>query len=276
MPVRADTGMMEQVLLNLVVNARDAMPGGGWLRIETAQVEIDGETARKQPEARAGKFVRLTVVDTGTGIAAETLPKIFEPFFTTKEFGKGTGLGLATVYGIVQQHHGWIAVESGIGLGTRFHVYLPGHEEVAASHEPEAVETVTKPGGGETILLVEDEAEVRAVARFALVRQGYRVIEAAQGVLALAAWSEHRDEIDLLLTDVVMPGGISGVELALKLRAEKRSLRVECMSGYSPEMAGKNFALREGVNFLPKPFEMATLTRVVRACLDGKDSAAPF
>jgi len=276
MPVRADTGMMEQVLLNLVVNARDAMPGGGWLRIETAQVEIDGETARKQPEARAGKFVRLTVVDTGTGIAAETLPKIFEPFFTTKEFGKGTGLGLATVYGIVQQHHGWIAVESGIGLGTRFHVYLPGHEEVAASHEPEAVETVTKPGGGETILLVEDEAEVRAVARFALVRQGYRVIEAAQGVLALAAWAEHRDEIDLLLTDVVMPGGISGVELALKLRAEKRSLRVVCMSGYSPEMAGKNFALREGVNFLPKPFEMATLTRVVRACLDGKDSAAPF
>ncbi|ATC62741.1 hypothetical protein CMV30_01475 [Nibricoccus aquaticus] len=274
--VQADTGMMEQVILNLVVNARDAMPKGGRLRIETARVEIDAETARKRPEGRAGSFVRLTVADTGTGIPPETLPKIFEPFFTTKEFGKGTGLGLATVYGIVQQHRGWISVESVVGAGTRFHVHVPALEGVALAVVVGLEEPAGAAGGGEMILLVEDEAEVRAVARFALVRQGYQVIEAEHGAKALEAWAQHTGKIKLLLTDVVMPGGISGVDLALRLRQEQPGLRVIYMSGYSPEMAGKNFALREGVNFLPKPFDMTTLTRVVRASLDRAGSAAPF
>ncbi len=274
--VQADTGMMEQVILNLVVNARDAMPQGGRLRIETARVVIDAETARKRPEARAGSFVRLTVADTGTGIAPETLPKIFEPFFTTKEFGKGTGLGLATVYGLVQQHRGWISVESEVGVGTRFHVHVPALEGMALSVVVGLAEPAQSTGGGETILLVEDEAEVRAVARFALVRQGYQVIEAEHGAKALEVWAAHGDKIKLLLTDVVMPGGISGVDLAVRLRKEQPGLRVIYMSGYSPEMAGKSFAIREGVNFLPKPFDMATLTRVVRSSLDRAGSAAPF
>jgi len=274
--VQADTGMMEQVILNLVVNARDAMPKGGRLRIETARVEIDGETARKRPEARAGSFVRLTVADTGTGIAPETLPKIFEPFFTTKEFGKGTGLGLATVYGIVQQHRGWISVESEMGSGTRFHVHVPALEGMALSVVVGLTEPTAATGGGETILLVEDEAEVRAVARFALVRQGYQVLEAEHGAKALEVWAANAAKIKLLLTDVVMPGGISGVDLAVRLRQEQPGLRVIYMSGYSPEMAGKNFAIREGVNFLPKPFDMATLTRVVRGSLDRAGSAPPF
>jgi PAS domain S-box-containing protein len=219
--VQADTGMMEQVILNLVVNARDAMPKGGGLRIETARVEIDAETARKRPEARAGSFVRLTVADTGTGIPPDTLPKIFEPFFTTKEFGKGTGLGLATVYGIVQQHRGWISVDSEIGAGTRFHVHLPALDGVPLSTAVGLAEPQGTTGGGETILLVEDEAEVRAVARFALVRQGYHVLEAEHGAKALAVWAEHAAQIKLLLTDVVMPGGISGVDLAQRLREEQ-------------------------------------------------------
>jgi PAS domain S-box-containing protein len=274
--VQADTGMMEQVILNLVVNARDAMPSGGRLRIETTRVEIDADTVRRRPEARVGAFVRLSVSDTGTGIQPETMPKIFEPFFTTKEFGKGTGLGLATVYGIVQQHRGWIGVESEVGQGTRFHVYLPAIEGTVLTGLTEEGEPEESARGGETILLVEDEAEVRGVARFALTRQGYQVIEASTGVQALELWAEHRARIKLLLTDVVMPGGIGGVDLALRLTAEKPGLRVICMSGYSPEMAGKNFALREGVNFLPKPFDMTTLTRVVRVCLDRKGSLAPF
>jgi PAS domain S-box-containing protein len=274
--VHADTGMMEQVILNLVVNARDAMPLGGRLRIETSRVDLDGEAARRQPDARTGNFIRLTVVDTGTGIAPETLPKIFEPFFTTKEFGKGTGLGLATVYGIVQQHHGWIAVESEVGQGARFQVYLPALEKPASSQADLLVAAADVAGGGETILLVEDEAEVRTVARFALVRQGYQVLEAENGKQALAIWAEHAGRINMLLTDVVMPGGISGVDLALRIRAEQPLLKVVYMSGYSPEMAGKRFALREGVNFLPKPFDMTTLTRVVRLCLDSKGSSAPF
>ena len=274
--VQADTGMMEQVILNLVVNARDAMPQGGRLRIETARVEIDGDGARRRPETRKGCFVRLTVADTGTGISAETLPKIFEPFFTTKEFGKGTGLGLATVYGIVQQHKGWISVESEVGVGTQFHMHLPALEGMPLPVAVGLGEPEKSVGGGETILLVEDEAEVRAVARFALVRQGYQVIEAEHGAKALEAWAQHAGKIKLLLTDVVMPGGISGVDLALRLRQEQPGLRVIYMSGYSPEMAGKSFALREGVNFLPKPFDMATLTRVVRSSLDRAGSATPF
>ncbi|MGC4075011.1 MAG: PAS domain S-box protein [Nibricoccus sp.] len=274
--VQADTGMMEQVILNLVVNARDAMPQGGQLRIETARVEIDADGAKKRPESQQGSFVRLTVADTGTGISPETLPKIFEPFFTTKEFGKGTGLGLATVYGIVQQHRGWISVESEVGAGARFHVHLPALDGGALSVAAGLSEPEGKPGGGETILLVEDEAEVRAVARFSLVRQGYDVIEAENGARALALWPEHAAKIKLLLTDVVMPGGISGVDLALRLRKEQPGLRVIYMSGYNPEMAGKNFVLKEGVNFLPKPFDMSTLARVVRSSLDRAGSAAPF
>ncbi len=203
--IQADPGMMDQVLLNLVVNARDAMPGGGQIIIETTAAEFDEVTAAQSPQARAGSFVCLSVSDAGCGIPPEILPRIFEPFFTTKEVGKGSGLGLATVFGILELHKGWIHVYSEVGRGTTFRVFIP--RQTNATN----VEFFWSPNaairrGSETILLVEDEAAVRASVRITLSRLGYRVLEAADGAEALAMWQLHRDEIHLLLTDLVMPG----------------------------------------------------------------------
>jgi two-component system cell cycle sensor histidine kinase/response regulator CckA len=266
--VLADVGMIEQVLLNLAVNSRDAMPRGGQLVIETANLEIDASTAVRFPEGRPGTFVRLSVRDTGCGMPPEVLRRIFEPFFTTKEVGKGTGLGLATVYGIVQQHQGWIHVSSEVGQGTTFQVYLPGgpRSEVttATVQDPKIA-----PSGTETILLVEDEPALLILMRNTLSRLGYRVIEASSGVKALEAWSVHKAEIQLLLTDMVVPDGITGGELARRLCTEKPDLRVLYTSGYSPEIAGRDFPLTEGVNFLAKPFNRIALAQTVRRSLDG-------
>lgn len=271
---RGDAGMIEQVVLNLVVNARDAMPAGGALRIAThSERRPAGEPGTEAGEIAA--WLCLSVSDTGTGIAPEVLPKIFEPFFTTKEVGKGTGLGLATAFGIVQQHHGWIDVESKPGAGTTFRVFLPQQQAAPAMHS-ESGSPVPAPGRGEVILLVEDEPSVREVGVKALRRQGYEVIAAENGRAALEIWKERRDEIVLLLTDMVMPGGLSGTELARRLQAEKASLHVIYTSGYNREVAGSEAALRQGMIYLAKPYDLDKLFQIVRETLDSRHSGRPF
>ncbi len=265
--IRADPSMMDQILLNLAVNARDAMPKGGQIIIETSAAEFDEVTAAQYPQARPGSFVCLSVSDTGNGIPPEILPRIFEPFFTTKEVGKGTGLGLATVFGIVEQHQGWITVYSEVGRGTAFRVYLP-RQNKASDTEFFWSSRSSLRGGKETILLVEDEAPLRAIVRTALSRLGYQVLEAANGTAALALWQQHRDEINLLLTDLVMPGEMTGKELAGQLLRQNPKLKVIYASGYSVEVAGKDLLLEEGVNFLAKPFQTPKLAQTIRRRLD--------
>jgi PAS domain S-box-containing protein len=234
-PITADPNMMEQILINLAVNSRDAMPKGGRLIIQTAAVTIGAADVQANPKARPGDFIRLSVTDTGCGIAPKEMKHIFEPFFTTKEIGKGTGLGLATVFGIMMQHHGWIEVKSKVNEGTTFHIYMPRLAETGL-----AMAELSRPlevrGGNEIILLVEDEAPVRKLARTLLERKGYHVIEADSGLSALEVWQQHRNAIDLLFTDMVMPDGISGRELAERLLAEKPGLKVIYSSGYSDDM----------------------------------------
>jgi PAS domain S-box-containing protein len=267
--LHADAGMLDQVLLNLAVNARDAMPRGGVLEISTAIEEITPAALAQRGQGRAGMFACLTVSDNGSGIPAEVLPRVFEPFFTTKEFGKGSGLGLATVYGIVQQHQGWVEAASEVGRGSTFRVYLPclgsGPEKAAPRVEAPAAPK----GGSETILLVEDEPALRLLAQKVLEQQGYKVYDAGSGVEAVAVWEEHPGEIQLLLTDIVMPDGLNGIELASQLRGEVPGLKVLYMSGYSAEFAGKDVALEDGVNFLSKPFNPARLVATVRSVLDA-------
>ena len=265
--IHADPGMMDQVLLNLAVNARDAMPKGGRLAIETSAVEFDEAMALQNPPARPGSFVCFSMSDTGSGIAPEHLSRIFEPFFTTKEVGKGTGLGLATVFGIVQQHHGWINAYSEAGRGTTFRIYLPRLARVSEKIlELPALTTLR--GGNETILLVEDELSLRTSVRETLLRLGYRVLEASSGVEALDIWKQHRDEIHLLLTDLVMPGGMTGKDMAARLLQENPKLKVIYTSGYSSGVAGKDFSLKEGINFLNKPFQVQKLAQTIRDRLD--------
>jgi len=266
--IRADAGMIDQVLLNLVVNARDAMPRGGELVISTGEARFTERDAASNPDVTPGRYVCLCVTDTGTGIAAEHLPRIFEPFFTTKEPGKGTGLGLATVFGIVKQHGGWIAVESRLGEGATFKVYLPASD---ASAEPlgDAGAKLEPPGGTETILLVEDDAAVRVLTRAVLERAGYRVFDAANGVEALAVWDRHPGEIQLLFTDIVMPEGMSGRELAVRLHARNPKLCVVYTSGYSADIAGRDLSLEHGQDFVQKPASLEQILITVRRCLDG-------
>ena len=265
--VHADASMLDQVLMNLAVNARDAMPKGGQLIIETSAVDFDESVRAKSVQACPGSFACLSVSDTGNGIPPEILPRIFEPFFTTKEVGKGTGLGLATVFGIVQQHQGWINVYSEPGRGTIFRIYLPRLAGTSGQKtEPAALTTLR--GGDETILLVEDDAYLRDSVRQSLSQLGYRVLEAVNGIEALEIWKQHRDEIHLLLTDLVMPGGINGQELDERLLKENPKLKVIYASGYSTEVADKDSRLKEGDNFLSKPFEAHKLALVVRTCLD--------
>src|SRR2546430_789711 len=264
--VNGDVGMIEQVLLNLAVNARDAMTRGGQLIISTAARTIDDKYVQRNPEGRAGQFVCLGVRDTGCGISPEILPRIFEPFFTTKEVGKGTGLGLATVYGIVKQHQGWLEVASQIGQGTTFNVFLPASYE-AAEALVESHSSALPRGRGETILVAEDEPALLLLAARLLRNLGYEVLEAASGVEAIELWERHGRKVDLLLTDLVMPDGLTGRELAKKM--ETGGLRVIYTSGYSPEMRETAFVFREGTNFLQKPYDPQKLAKAVRDCLDA-------
>ncbi len=263
----ADEGMLHQVLMNLAVNARDAMPEGGQLVIDTSERTFDLEGARIHPDAAPGRYVSLSVTDTGTGMSPEIISRIFEPFFTTKEPGKGTGLGLATVFGIVKQHKGWINVQSEPGKGASFQVYLPASERTVVG-APNAAEPGF-PGGTETIFLVEDENSVRRVTRMLLERQGYTVFEATNGIEAVQSWKQNRDKISLLLTDLVMPSGMTGQELARKLRADKPGLKVIYTSGYSAEVAGCELHLSGDEKFLQKPCPPALLLQTIRKALQS-------
>jgi CheY-like chemotaxis protein len=241
------------------------MPRGGRLIIRTETEQIDAEFASENPEATPGLFVRLSVTDTGSGIAPENLPHIFEPFFTTKDVGKGTGLGLATVYGIVKQHRGWIKIGSEIGKGTSFDIHLPAVKHPEFIGEAPVVQTPVR-GGTETVLVVEDEDNVRQLTRIVLERHGYTVLEAPDGVAALAVWRENRDRIDLVLTDMIMPEGMSGLDLAAKLLIEKPQTKTIFTSGYSSNVFGHELALK---HFLQKPYQSHELARMVRDCLDS-------
>jgi signal transduction histidine kinase/ActR/RegA family two-component response regulator len=266
--VQADAGMMEQVLLNLAVNSRDAMPKGGLLAIKISTIEVDARRQAEHSEGHTGRFVCLSVIDTGCGIPPENLRRIFEPFFTTKEVGKGTGLGLATVYGIVKQHQGWIEVESQPGHGTTFRVFLPRSVESADATEDQPAEKAVR-GGTETILVVEDEVAVRELVCNLLAGHGYRILQADSGLKALQVWRDSKDRIDLLLTDLVMPDQMNGRELAEKLWAERPRLKVIFTSGYSADVVGKDFVLHRGLNYLQKPYHPNKLALAVRDCLDA-------
>lgn len=267
--IHADQGMMEQILLNLAVNARDAMASGGQLSIATASFMLEEAAARREPHAVPGLTVCLQVRDSGCGIPAENLPHIFEPFFSTKEAHKGTGLGLATVHGIVRQHRGWIRVESVAGKGTTFQIFFPAtRAQVDRKTDSKPAETAI-PGGKETILLVDDEPALRRVTSFALQHFGYHVIEASSGRQALSLYEKDRPHIDLLLTDMVMPDGVSGKELAEKLRACQPDLRVLYTSGYSVDLLSRNVTMEDGSSFLQKPYSTRKLAQMVRECLNG-------
>jgi signal transduction histidine kinase/CheY-like chemotaxis protein/HAMP domain-containing protein len=268
--MQADTGMIEQVILNLVVNARDAMPRGGTLTISTNPAEMNEAYVQTHPEARVGAFVCLRVSDTGCGMDAKTISHIFEPFFTTKEVGKGTGLGLATVYGIVKQHDGWVEVSSEVSKGSTFKVFFPASGAPIKAPSPESPVSATVQGGQETILVVEDELVLREMAHLILQDCGYRVLEAGSGAEALQVWEKHSNSIDLVLTDVVMPGGMSGRDLAVKLRDNHPRLKVIFTSGYNVEDSNTDFFRRGGATFLQKPYTRLDLARAVRAALDQK------
>jgi PAS domain S-box-containing protein len=266
--VRADSGQIEQVIMNLAVNARDAMPSGGKLTIETTNVNLDEDYARLHSPLRPGPYIMLAISDTGAGMDSETQSHIFEPFFTTKG-PKGTGLGLSTVYGIVKQSGGYIWVYSEPGQGTTFKIYLPrvvergeGVAQVAAPIESQEVEA-----GKETILLVEDEANLRYLARQYLEKQGYRVIEAADGAVAMQIVVAHEGMIHLLLTDVIMPG-MNGRELAQRVSEIRPNVKVLYMSGYTENVIGHNGTLDAGVRLLQKPFNLRDLKDKVREVLD--------
>jgi two-component system, cell cycle sensor histidine kinase and response regulator CckA len=262
--VEADAGMLEQVLLNLAVNARDAMPRGGRLTIAVEPISINSVRGRLAADARVGCFICLSVADTGCGMDEATVKRIFEPFFTTKEVGKGTGLGLATVHGIVGQHKGWLEVESSVGCGSIFRVFLPAAEERRL--EPVKCEPTELPKGKETILLVEDEATVRKASAQGLRLLGYMVLEAANGKEAMLRWQENGPAIDLLFTDMVMPEGMTGLDGAERLRMEKRGLPVIIVSGYNAEITKPAQLDAQGIMYLQKPFQLEAMAKAVRDC----------
>jgi len=264
--IYADSSMVEQIAMNLAVNARDAMPDGGRISIKTSWETIHRPPTPMDPETRDGDFVCLTFRDTGVGMDTQILSRIFEPFFTTKAPGKGTGLGLSTVFGIVRQHQGWLNVESKPMQGTTFQIYFPACPQTA--EKIEAVVDGASRGGRETILVAEDEDVLRQMVVEILSLQGYTVLDAASGQDAIRVWEQADRPIDLLLTDMIMPGGMMGGELAEHLCGQNPRLKVIYTSGYSPVMAHKVASDPEHVNFLPKPFSVAKLAQFVRECLD--------
>ena len=265
--VKADPNQIEQILLNLSINARDAMPKGGRLTIETSNVDLSEEFSHDHVSVPPGQYVMLAVSDNGCGMDAETQAHIFEPFFTTKEVGKGTGLGLATVYGIVKQSEGTIWQYSEVGRGTAFKIYLPRAEAPVKEVEVEADDRESLQGT-ETVLLVEDEEVVREMATEILRDAGYHVLEAKHGPEALILGRRHSGAIHLMLTDVVMPQ-MSGRDLAEQLTPLRRDMKVLYMSGYTDDAIVHHGVLEEGTAFIGKPFTPDALTRKVREVLDA-------
>jgi len=267
--IRADASQIEQIIMNLAVNSRDAMPHGGRLLIETANTELDRNYSNMRPVVTPGAYVLLAVSDSGMGMDQETQARIFEPFFTTKEKGKGTGLGLSTVYGIVKQSGGYVFAYSEPGRGTSFKIYLPRVAEGAALEElADAPVPRSRHQGTETLLLVEDEESVRELVREALEARGYNICPARNGNQALAMAARQDLKIDLLITDVVMPG-IGGRELAQRLNALRPSVKVLYLSGYTEDAIVHHGVLDPGTAFLQKPFTLDALACKVREVLDG-------
>jgi len=267
-PVLADQVNLEQVVINLAVNARDAMPKGGPLTISTELAVVDDRHKEQHPDAIPGTFVKLSVADAGVGMDQTVRRKIFEPFFTTKAVGKGTGMGLATVYGIVKQHLGWIEVESTLGVGTTFMVYLPpaqGPVKKTFESGTDLIRAATNKS--RTILVVEDEPALRGMAEKILKRLGYNVVTAQDGTDAVKFWPQLRGKIDLLFTDMMMPGGMTGRELAERLLKDQPGLPVIYSTGYTVDFANPDVKLVEGVNFLFKPYDATALTRIVKKAL---------
>jgi len=262
--VEADAGQIQQILMNLVINARDAMPNGGKLTVETRNVLLDEAYSTSHEGVTPGRYASIEVTDTGLGMSAEVQARVFEPFFTTKDVGKGTGLGLATVYGIVQQCRGHIWVYSEVDRGTTFKIYLPCVDQPLSQSRAPA--TSERAAGDETVLLVEDNVAVRSVLGRVLRDAGYAVLDACDAASALAICETYDKRIHLLLTDVVMPG-VSGPELALQLTQKRADMRVLFMSGYSGTAITRHGVLRDGVLFLQKPFSPGSITRAVRAAL---------
>jgi CheY-like chemotaxis protein len=266
---RADVGQIEQVIMNLAVNARDAMPDGGKLTIETANVELDESYARSHVDVKPGPYVMFSVSDTGVGMTPEVRERIFEPFFTTKEKSEGTGLGLATTYGIVKQIGGNIWVYSEQGKGSTFKIYLPRVNKPLEEVRKEVLKGGV-PRGNETILIVEDEEEVLKLAAKILERQGYKILQTSNGSEALVACEKHKSPIHLVLADVVMPG-MGGSELVKLLEPLYPEIKILYMSGYTDNAIVCHGLLQKGVNYIQKPFTMEALVRKVRVVLD-KDS----
>lgn len=264
--VKADPGQIEQVIMNLAVNARDAMPQGGSLTVETANMILDETYVKRHLGLLPGQYVMLAVTDTGVGMDPETASHVFEPFFTTKEQGKGTGLGLSTVYGIVKQSDGYVYLDTIPGRGTTFRVFLPQVDEIPLPAEATPVR-LERLKGTETILLVEDEAGVRELARAFLLRRGYQILEASSGQQALEMAASYRGAVNLLVTDVVMPG-MSGRELAQRLTAARPEVSVLYMSGYTDAAIVRHGILEEGIAFIGKPFTGQALAAKVREVLD--------
>jgi PAS domain S-box-containing protein len=273
LPVRVDVACMEQVLMNLAINARDAMPNGGRLRIETAKTILNDDASRKNPEARSGHFAKVTVTDTGCGMSADTLKHIFEPFFTTKEVGKGTGLGLATVHGILHQHDSWIEVDSQLGSGSIFTFYLSLTDKPVTAEPIHHQQVERTPGSRARILVVEDELPLRQLVCAVLKRHGYEVENAANGEAAIKLWESQQCRFDLLFTDMVMPGGISGRYLAATFRAVNPGLKVIYSSGFSVELAEEDAIKQDNAYFLPKPYDVHQLIKIIRECLENKPAA---
>jgi CheY-like chemotaxis protein len=265
--VRVDSGMIDQVLLNLVINARDASPSGGQLVIRTGEVNVSPTDAAMNSDIRTGWHAFLSVSDTGCGIPTENLGRIFEPFFTTKEHGKGTGLGLSTVFGIARQHGGAVTVESQVAFGSTFRVLLPRSDEAPVVPSRDTARAAPR-GGRETILLVEDDPAVRDLTRKVLEKAGYNVPEASRGTDALRVWRELNGDVDLLFTDIVMPDGLNGWELASRLQSFKPSLKIIFTSGHSEDVAGRQLDLKVGQTFIQKPSPPSALLEAVRRLLD--------
>jgi two-component system, cell cycle sensor histidine kinase and response regulator CckA len=265
--VKVDAAQFEQAVINLAVNARDAMPSGGRLTMETRNAELSEDYAGQQPDARPGQYVLVAVSDTGHGMDAATRARIFEPFFTTKRPGRGTGLGLAMVYGFVKQSGGHVVAESELGRGTTFKIYLPRTDEAVSSGRA-SQDCLILPKGTETILLVEDQDAVRTFARHVLLDAGYTVLQARDGVEAFRVAQQCQDPIHLLLTDVIMPR-MSGPQLAELLAPDRPGMRVLFMSGYADEAITGSGTPEAGSAFLEKPFKLAQLARKVREVLDA-------